>query len=343
MRFAVSAVVALSGLLLLGLAFYGEPAVYLRQAREQWDALMDRPTGDHIAEPDPQAEQAAQLRQEVARLRQALAAREQIAEPSPTAQEAPPAAAAPVPPQPPEPAQPPAPRHPPAAEAGPASPPVVVTLPAPAVPPSPPPAAAPAIPTLAIPDQPKPSPHAVEVPERHVAAAEPLKLPAPAKPIAAPRQVPAPQPLPQPSPRQEADDTQSVLARLRQGTAPPDPQLEAPLSAPSPAPSPALPRLLAARAALARGTIEGARRLLQEAQLQLVFRPMTPDGDPVPAAARGAANVAHALDALSGNDIPLAQRYVAVALDDLSGKQTNPPIQQSSRIGSGYAPAYPPR
>src|SRR4051794_30807716 len=60
-RFAISAVAAASGLTLLGLTFYGQPAVYLRQAEEQWNALMDRPAADQsmIAEADQLATPAA--------------------------------------------------------------------------------------------------------------------------------------------------------------------------------------------------------------------------------------------------------------------------------------------
>ncbi len=43
MRFAISAVAAACGALLLGLSFYGQPAVYLRQASEQWDAFDGPP------------------------------------------------------------------------------------------------------------------------------------------------------------------------------------------------------------------------------------------------------------------------------------------------------------
>ena len=50
MRFAISGVAAVSGLLLLTLAFYGQPAVYLRQARDQWDELMDRPIANRPAD-----------------------------------------------------------------------------------------------------------------------------------------------------------------------------------------------------------------------------------------------------------------------------------------------------
>src|SRR5690349_19963668 len=41
LRFALSAVAAATGLALLGLAMFGQPYAYLRQAREQWDSLMD--------------------------------------------------------------------------------------------------------------------------------------------------------------------------------------------------------------------------------------------------------------------------------------------------------------
>jgi hypothetical protein len=104
-----------------------------------------------------------------------------------------------------------------------------------------------------------------------------------------------------------------------------------------------LPKLNAARAALASGRIEDARRLLQEAQLQLVFRPVNGAGDDSPGAARSSADVAHALDALSGNDVPLSRRYIDVAAADLSGSGTSQPVQQTVTRANGYAPAYPPR
>jgi hypothetical protein len=104
-----------------------------------------------------------------------------------------------------------------------------------------------------------------------------------------------------------------------------------------------LPKLNAARAALASGRVEDARRLLQEAQLQLVFRPVNGAGDDSPGAERGSADVAHALDALSGNDVPLSRRYIDVAVSDLSGSGTGQPVQQTEIRANGYAPAYPPR
>jgi hypothetical protein len=163
------------------------------------------------------------------------------------------------------------------------------------------------------------------------------------------RQPPLPQPSPQQSPfRQEADDTQSVLARLRQlsppaATAPQADTLPGPDARPRQTSSSPLPRLNSARVALANGQIEDARRLLQQVQLQLVFGPVDGPVEAPQAAGKGAIDVARALDALSANDVPLSRRYIDVAVGDLSGNPTNPPIQQSDRRLSGYAPAYPPR
>jgi hypothetical protein len=146
-----------------------------------------------------------------------------------------------------------------------------------------------------------------------------------------------------------------VLARLRQltpGVPPVQMQAEAapaqvptqpPDARPRVAQSPLLPRLGAARTALVNGQIEEARRLLQQAQLQLVFGPVDGAGDDAANAGKGAVDVAHALDALSANDVPLGRRYIDVAVADLSGNPTNPPVQETARRVSGYAPAYPPR
>ena len=75
MRFAISAVAALSGLLLLALSFYGQPAVYLGQARQQWRELVQAPS-DEVAKPleaDADAARVAQLQQQVAELEHQLA------------------------------------------------------------------------------------------------------------------------------------------------------------------------------------------------------------------------------------------------------------------------------
>ena len=156
-----------------------------------------------------------------------------------------------------------------------------------------------------------------------------------------------PPPPPPPVRQEQPDDAQSVLARLRQlaapGVAPEQPDSPPVESRPRLASSPTMPKLSAARAALAAGRIEDARRLLQEAQLQLVFRPVNGAGDESPGAARSSADVAHALDALSGNDVPLSRRYIDVATADLSGAGGREPVQQTQIRANGYAPAYPPR
>jgi hypothetical protein len=454
-RFAISAVAAASGLMLLGLAFYGQPAVYLRQAGEQWNALMDRPTADPLTvteadqpsagSPDPATnagrpatadagrpvvgddvlaferaaneraaeERAMRLQQEVARLQQELAARQQAPAASPTPP-APPQAAAPAPKVV---AAAPA-KSVPAAVPPPVPPTIVVTpqssepaaspsaeafAPTAEAPKPVPPAPAVAAEPMPVPPVVVPAPPAVAVPERRVAAqdaapprierqpdqakAEPPKhdvakaAPSGAEAskaeaaraeaarveagrveagrveagrqaalkVASQKAIPAPPPLPQPSPpRQEPDDTQSVLARLRQlsPAAPPVQQADVPPvpeARPRVKSSPLLPRLGAARAALANGQIEEARRLLQQAQLQLVFGPVDGTGEGTANAGKGAMDVARALDALSANDVPLSRRYIEVAVGDLSGTPTSPPIQETARRASGYAPAYPPR
>jgi hypothetical protein len=104
-----------------------------------------------------------------------------------------------------------------------------------------------------------------------------------------------------------------------------------------------MPRLSAARDAVAKGRIDDARRLLQEAQLQLVFRPIDASGDDPSTANKAAADVARALEALSANDALLSRRYIDVAVNDLSGNGTDTVNQQPDGRASGYAPAYPPR
>jgi hypothetical protein len=170
--------------------------------------------------------------------------------------------------------------------------------------------------------------------ERHAAASKPI-LPV------------------KPAPRLEAENAQSVLARLRQAA----PVTAAPTDAAQPperinrGPSPALRRLIAARTALGNGQVEETRRLLQEAQLQLVFRPVGSADEETGSPGRTASNVAHALDALSGNDIALSRSYIDRAVDDASGppadpahgETSEPPMGYEPGYAPGYAPAYPVR
>jgi hypothetical protein len=399
MRFAISAVAAMSGLVLLGLAFYGQPAVYLRQAGEQWDALMDRPPGDQrVDEGDGDGERAARLQAEVARLEAELAARQapqRQADASsrgfgtptmiiPEQRDAPAESARGTSEQA---------RNEQArteqAKAEQARTEQARTEQAKAeqaeqarteqakaeqarveqakaeqarveqakaqqarVEQA---KAEQARTEQAKAEQARAEQARVEKGRADQARAEQAKAQQAARteqakaepanpPKAAVVQRPLPAPPPPPSsspPRQEADDAQSVLARLRQSS--PGQRGDTTATAetrPAPVASPSLPRLNAARSALASGRIEDARRLLQEAQLQLVFGPA---GDNVPSAGRGAADVARALDALSANDIPLGRRFVDIAMGDLSGNPTNLTAQEAGRRASGYAPAYPPR
>jgi hypothetical protein len=272
MRFAVSAAAAASGLALFALAFLGDPAAWLGQARRG-----PLPHVVALAPPDGDVEaakaRAAALQGEVDRLRYQLASR-------PAAPVVPPPAPADVPPVP------------------------------------------------------------VAVPERHEAAS-----------AAAPEHREARRTAVPPRPARPApgdDHLRSVLARLRQSAGPPPVGLGEPEPAADAPPPPALGRLAAARAALAGGRTEDARRLLQDAQVMLVFRPIAPEGDAAgaPGAAAGAGDVARALAALGGNDPGLCLRYVDRAVGDLEGAApqpiARPPVPGPSGP-SGYAPAYPPR
>jgi len=145
------------------------------------------------------------------------------------------------------------------------------------------------------------------------------------------------------SPRPESEDAQSVLARLRQIAPGAAPVQDLPQQAERPVrgPSPWLKRLIAARAALAAGQIEDGRRLLQEVQLQLVFRPVNAAEDSA-AAGRAARDVAHALEALAGNDLVQSRNYIDRAVGDGTGGAGEAPGREAASPHAGYAPAYPP-
>jgi DNA primase len=322
-RFALSAAAAASGLLLLGVAVFGQPESYLRLAREQWDSLTDTaaPEPDQVPTPTINAS-LAQLQQQVLQLRDEIAARRDEAE---QARQALAAAQAQR-----EAAERQARQE--AAERQAAEQPT-------AAPPAPPERSS--IPAPERQDSVNPPPTVVVVPEHQAVPAierrDPLALPdrhAAAKPATS---------APRPPPRQEADNAQSVLARLRQAapTVVSAPDAPPPVERVARGPSPSLRRLIAARAALASGQIEDTRRLLQEAQLQLVFRPVgSAEDDPIPAG-RAASDVAHALDALSGNDIALSRSYIDRAVDDASGHATDSAVREQAPVTPGYAPAYP--
>jgi hypothetical protein len=72
------------------------------------------------------------------------------------------------------------------------------------------------------------------------------------------------------------------------------------------------------RSALAQGQWEQAQRLLQVAQLQLVFRPVTPEGDTTPVLGRATAEVGRALSALGTGNAREADQSVARAMAQIA-------------------------
>ena len=84
-------------------------------------------------------------------------------------------------------------------------------------------------------------------------------------------------------------------------------------------------RLGMARAALAAGRIDVARQYLEEAQLQLVFRPVTPGVDSAPGESRVAGDVASALSMLGSGDTGGALQYVDRAMGEARAGGYPPP------------------
>ena len=84
-------------------------------------------------------------------------------------------------------------------------------------------------------------------------------------------------------------------------------------------------RLGMARAALVAGRIPDAQQYLEEAQLQLVFRPVTPDADDAPGASHVAGDVAAALSMLGAGNISGALQYVDRAMQQPQSGGYPPP------------------
>lgn len=295
MRFALSAVAAASGAMLLAAAFFGQPEAYLRHARQQWDAWIDFEPSSRAADQDEGQKTAAlsarvqSLQDEVSQLKDQLAARQATVEP------------------------------------------------AQALPPAPNPASRTSQAAQALVAQPEASvPAPVAVPERRVVPAPPERREGVGKAAAAtpPRASPV---------RPEPDDTRSVLARLRQAPpAAPALAMDLPEERARPIASPAVSRIIASQAAFNSGRIEDARRLLQEAQLLLVFRQPGSTSEDASAAGRGSVDVAHALEALGSNDIARCRLFLDRAIDDMAGLGTDMPERDAPGRRTGYAPAYPP-
>jgi hypothetical protein len=103
-------------------------------------------------------------------------------------------------------------------------------------------------------------------------------------------------------------------------------------------------RLMDARTALVAGRTDDARHLLEEAQVQLVFRPVSPSQDSPVTGSVAAGQVAEALSMLGAGDVLHAIRYINLAVTQADQGPTvataapPPPIgnPQPQRYGDGY-------
>jgi len=153
--------------------------------------------------------------------------------------------------------------------------------------------------------------------------------------------------------RTNPDALQTALQRLRRqaNAAPPPAVSPAPSAPPHSVPPPSGDRFPAvtdtpsaqgprrrldlARSALLAGRLEEARQYLEQAQLQLVFRPVTPNDDAAPGSSQVAGNVASALSMLGSGDRNGALEYVNRAMAEVSAERRPPPFH-----GYGYAAQY---
>jgi hypothetical protein len=118
--------------------------------------------------------------------------------------------------------------------------------------------------------------------------------------------------------------------------------------------APAAPdRLMQARAALAAGRLEEGRQLLEQAQVQLVLRPVGPEGNS-PGSSVAAGQVAEALSMLGAGDARRAVHYIDLAMAQTRGGQAGGvqpitangpsasarPMQPGYGFGYGAPPGY---
>ncbi|MBV9252071.1 MAG: hypothetical protein JO227_22865 [Acetobacteraceae bacterium] len=119
-----------------------------------------------------------------------------------------------------------------------------------------------------------------------------------------------------------------------------DPSAVAPRPLPQPAAQPARDRLGMARAALVAGHIDEAHQLLEQAQLQLVFRPVAPAADEPRYAGHAASDVGQALSMLGAGNRAAALQFIDRAM---AGGGGSPPLHavppQMERTG-GYDYSY---
>jgi hypothetical protein len=120
-------------------------------------------------------------------------------------------------------------------------------------------------------------------------------------------------------PKQIASDfsaAQAVIDRLRRE---PDAVHTAQELPSAPPPRSAQARLSDARTALTAGRIDDARRLLEQAQVQLAFRPVTPEGAIASSGSMAAGDVAEALSMLNAGDVRDALQYIDLAIGQPDG------------------------
>lgn len=141
----------------------------------------------------------------------------------------------------------------------------------------------------------------------------------------------------------QSDALSAVLARLHREVGSPPDQAANPQPAPRPAiatpnPPPITPsreRLGRARAAIERGHLQQAQQLLEEAQLQLVFRPVSPGGEQAPSGSKAASDVAQALSMLGTGHRDAALRYIDRAMAENGASP-----QQASLARPQYGQPY---
>jgi hypothetical protein len=103
-------------------------------------------------------------------------------------------------------------------------------------------------------------------------------------------------------------------------------------------------RLMDARSALAAGRTDDARQLLEQAQVQLVFRPVNPSQDASASGSVAAGQVAEALSMLGAGDVLHAIRYINLAVAQADQGPTFAPAApqpvtrppQPQRFGDDY-------
>ncbi len=96
-------------------------------------------------------------------------------------------------------------------------------------------------------------------------------------------------------------------------------------------------RLEMAREALTGGRVDEARQYLEQAQMQLVFRPVTPTGEDAPGGSRMASDVASALSMLGAGNGSGALQYIDRAMTE-TRPAGNPPAASTGRLPYGGAP-----